>query len=118
MHELGIVFHIIDSLEDIAKENNLKKIQSVTVEIGEVSTVIPDYLVDCWHWAAKKKELLENCEIKVEILPAVTYCDGCNRNYETVKHGRICPYCGSEKTWLIKGSEINIKEIAVLDEDG
>ena len=27
-------------------------------------------------------------------------------------HGRICPYCGSEKTYLLTGSEINIKEIA------
>ena len=44
MHELGVVFHIMDSLESVAKENDVTQIQSVTIEIGEVSTVIPHYL--------------------------------------------------------------------------
>ena len=56
MHELGVVFHIIDSLEEVAKENDVTQIQSITIEIGEVSTVIPHYLTDCWEWAIKKKE--------------------------------------------------------------
>ena len=102
MHELGVVFHIMDSLEEVAKENDVTQIQSVTIEIGEVSTVIPHYLTDCWEWAIKKKPLLTGCEMKVEILPAVTWCDGCRQEYPTVQHGRICPYCGSEKTWLIR----------------
>ena len=46
MHELGIVFHIIDTVESVAQENGIEKVQSVTVEIGEVSTVIGDYLIE------------------------------------------------------------------------
>ena len=115
MHELGIVFHVMDSVEEVAKENALTRIQSVTVEVGEVSTVIPEYLTDCWNWAIKKKELLAGCEMIVETIRAVTHCDGCEKDYPTVAHGRICPYCGSEKTWLITGNEINIKEIAVSE---
>jgi hydrogenase nickel incorporation protein HypA/HybF len=40
MHELGIVFHIIDLLEEVGKENQLEKISCVTLELGEVSSVI------------------------------------------------------------------------------
>ncbi len=116
MHELGIVFHIIDSLESVAQDNSLDRIDSVTVEIGEVSTVIPEYLIDCWNWAVQKKELLRSCEMKVETIHAFTHCDGCGRDYETVAHGKICPHCGSEHTWLLTGNEINIKEIGVLEE--
>ena len=117
MHELGIVFHIIDSVEKVAKENNIGKIQSVTVEVGEVSTVIPEYLTDCWNWAVKKKDaLLNTCQMQVETIHAITHCDTCEKEYETVAHGKICPYCGSEKTWLLTGNEINIKEITVLEE--
>ena len=61
MHELGVVFHIIDSLEKVAIENEVEKIQSVTVEVGEVSTVIPHYLTDCWKWAVQKKPLMIDC---------------------------------------------------------
>ncbi len=114
MHELGVVFHIMDSLEEVAKENSVSHVQSVTVEVGEVSTVIPAYLTDCWAWAAKKRPLLTDCDMKVEILPAVTWCDGCKTEYGTVAHGRICPHCGSEKTWLLRGNELNIKEIEVI----
>ncbi|MEE1327282.1 MAG: hydrogenase maturation nickel metallochaperone HypA [Oscillospiraceae bacterium] len=52
--------------------------------------------------------------MKVEILPAVTWCDDCKQEYETVAHGRICPYCSSERTWLLKGNELNIKEVEVI----
>ena len=41
MHELGVVFHIADSVEKVARDNGAEKIHSVTLEIGEVSTVIP-----------------------------------------------------------------------------
>ena len=112
MHELGIVFHIIDALDTVAKENDLSAIQSVTIQLGEVSTVIAEYLVDCWNWAVKKRPLLKDCRMEVETLPAVTHCETCGRDYGTVAHGRVCPHCGSEKTYLLTGSEINIKEIA------
>ena len=117
MHELGVVFHIMDSLESVAKENDVTQIQSVTIEVGEVSTVIPHYLTDCWQWARKKQPLLEGCEMVVETVYAVTHCDGCGRDYPTVAHGKTCPHCGSGETWLLRGTEINIKEISVLEEE-
>lgn len=113
MHELGVVFHIMDTLEEVARENNVTRISRVTVEIGEVSTVIPAYLTDCWSWAIQKKPLLADCRMDVEILPAVTWCEGCQSEYPTVPQGRICPNCGSEKTYLLRGNEMNIKEVEV-----
>ena len=53
MHELGIVFHIIDSLKEVGEENHLKQIAGVTLEIGEVSGVLEDYLQSCWRWASE-----------------------------------------------------------------
>ena len=40
MHELGIVFAMIDQLEDVAKEQHLAHIQKVTVDLGEVSGIV------------------------------------------------------------------------------
>ena len=58
--------------------------------------------------------MLEDCELLVERLPAVTYCDACGKTYPTVEHGKTCPHCGSDKTWLQTGNEVNIREISVL----
>lgn len=113
MHELGVVFYVIDDVKQIAAENGAEKIKSVTLEIGEVSTVIPDYLTDCWNWAVTKHDIMSGCELKIEQIDAVTYCEDCKKEYPTVKYGKICPHCGSEHTFLLKGNEFNIKEIEV-----
>lgn len=114
MHELGIVFHAIKSVERIGEENALTRVASVTLELGEVSGVVPQELVSCWNWAVKKSPLLDGATLKLETIPAVTFCEGCGRDYPTVAHGRICPHCGSEKTWLRQGSEIGIREIEAI----
>ena len=113
MHELGVTFHIMDHLEKVAKENQVTHIHSVTLELGEVSTVIESYLQNCWTWAAKKRPLFADAKLIVETLPAITYCESCEKTYPTVEYGKICPYCGSERTYLVQGSEFNIKEIEV-----
>lgn len=113
MHELGVVFHIIDSIEKVAKENGVDKVAKATLEIGEVSTVIPAYFRDCWNWAIAKSDVMKGCELVIETIPAVTYCEDCKQQYPTVANGKICPLCGSDKTYLLQGNEVNIKEIEV-----
>ena len=44
MHELSIVTYVIEQVDKIAKENSLTDIQSVTLEFGEVSGIVPEYL--------------------------------------------------------------------------
>ena len=112
MHELGVVFHIIKDLEDVAAENRLSHIDRVVLRLGEVSTVIPYYLKDCWEWAVKKTELLKNAELIIEPIEAITFCENCKSEYDTIKHGKTCPNCGSSHTYLVQGNEFMIKEIA------
>lgn len=112
MHELGIVFYIIKDVKKAAEENKVTKINSVTLELGEVTTVIPYYLQDCWKWAVKKEgPILENAELIVETIPAVTFCEDCEKEYPTVENGKTCPYCKSENTYLRRGNEVMIKQI-------
>jgi len=115
MHELGIVFHIAKQVEEVAAENNVKHINEVVMQVGEVSTVIPDYLMDCWAWNCKKSEVLRDCKLTCEKIHAVTFCEDCEQEYGTVEHGKICPHCGSENTYLVTGNEVMLKEV-VADE--
>ncbi|MDO4620398.1 MAG: hydrogenase maturation nickel metallochaperone HypA [Lachnospiraceae bacterium] len=117
MHELGVVFHVIESVEDVAKENHIDEIQAVTLQLGEVSTVIPDYLVNCWNWAVKRTEVLKTAVLKIETIPAVTYCEDCGNEYPTVQYGKRCPKCGGEHTYLQQGNEFVIKEIEAVEPD-
>ena len=113
MHELGIVFYIIRDVKKAAREHAVSKVSGVVMQIGEVSTIVPDYLQDCWRWAADKEKLLHGAALKIQMIPARTYCEDCHREYATVAHGKICPHCGSEHTCLLSGNEVEIKEIEV-----
>ena len=112
MHELGVVFHIIDDVTDVGRQNNLSEIDSVTLQLGTVSSVIPEYLTDCWQWAVKRTELLARARLIIEPIEAVTFCEDCKKSYDTIRYGRICPFCESERTYLLQGNEFMIKEIA------
>lgn len=85
MHELGIVFAMIDQLEDVAKEQHLAHIQKVTVDLGEVSGIVTDFFEDAWTWAANKNKLTEGAELEVCTVPAVTVCNACGKTYGTVR---------------------------------
>lgn len=111
MHELGVVFAAMDTLDDIARENELTRISSVTMRLGEVSGILEDYFEDCWKWAQKRNDLLRDSELKIERVEAVTVCNDCGRTYPTVRYGRVCPHCGSDQTCLLTGNEVEIKEI-------
>ena len=111
MHELSIVTYVIEQVEEIAKENQLTDIESVTLEFGEVSGIEPEYLVGCWNWYAKKAPLIEHTKFLYETIPAVTWCNACKSTYPTLQYGKTCPHCGSGETWLQQSNEMNIKQI-------
>jgi len=113
MHELGIVIHIAKTLEEFASENELTDIRKVTLQVGEVSGIMTDLFIDAWDYFKKHRELIQNAELVLETLPAVTWCDHCKQTYETVRYGKECPYCHSTETWLQQGDECIIKEIEV-----
>ena len=113
MHELGIVFYIIRDVKEAALANSVAKVSAVVMNIGEVSTIVPEYLTDCWKWAAGKEPLLAGSQLKINIVPAVTRCQDCGNEYETVRYGKTCPHCNGGNTFLLQGNEVEIKEIEV-----
>ena len=116
MHELGIVTHVAKTLDELAVENKITKIGSVTLQIGEVSGIMTDLFTDCWDYFKVKHPVMSEAELRIETIPAVTFCEDCRQEYETVKYGRICPNCGSEHTYLVQGNECTIKEIEAEDQ--
>jgi len=111
MHELGVVFHMRDLLEEVAQEQGLTYIGKVVVELGEVSGVVTDLFADAWEWASSKSDLFRGCELEICQIDAVTVCNDCGKTYATVPQGRTCPHCGSLHTELLRGRELQIREI-------
>lgn len=113
MHELGVVFHVMDTAKAAAQKNNASHINKVSLQIGEVSTVIPSLLEDCWKWAVEKDDMMKGCALEIHGIKAITHCNACGRDYPTTVFEKICPYCDSDDTNLLVGNEFLIDNIEV-----
>ncbi len=114
MHELGIVKHVIAQVEDAARENGVKKVLKLTLEIGEVSSIVPKYFTDCFEWAKKKTEFMQETELELIIIEGKSYCRNCKKTYKTTAYAKECPYCKSTDTYLVTGNEMSIKDMTVI----
>lgn len=119
MHELGIVVKVLEQVDQLAAEYKAEKILKVTMEVGEVSSIVPDLFTDAFDWAKKKTRFAREAELEMIIIEGRTYCRSCGETYKTVAHGKKCPHCGSFDTYLLTGDQIIIKDVsAVFEEDG
>lgn len=113
MHELGLVMKVIDEAEQAARANEINRVLKLTLEVGEVSSVVPAYFSDCFEWAKKKTDYLKDAQLEMIILKGVSYCVSCGKTYPTTEFAKKCPYCGGDDTYLIAGNELNIKDMEV-----
>ncbi len=73
MHEVGIMIEVIKNIENLARINRLTKIDTLVLQIGELSSVIPRYIEACYP-AAVDGTLLQDTKLKIEILPGNAIC--------------------------------------------
>lgn len=111
MHELGIVVHVMRMVEEVAEENQLTEIKSVTCEIGEVSGVVPEYLTDCWGYARKKSGLLKDSELRTEIIPGVTVCEDCGKTYSTVQYAKYVRIVAAVRRIFLKETDSALRRL-------
>ncbi len=110
MHELGVVFQIIRTVENFAVKNKVTTIDTLILQIGELSSMIPRYVEACYP-AAVEGTILANTKLKIEILPGNALCKKCNKVFNLIEHQKICPNCQSDDWEIISGKEFFIKEI-------
>ncbi|GAB6085171.1 hydrogenase maturation nickel metallochaperone HypA/HybF [Alkaliphilus crotonatoxidans] len=110
MHELGVVIEVIKRVEQIATANNLTKIDTLVLQIGELSSIIPRYVEACYP-AAVDGTLMQETKLKIEIVPGNVMCQSCHQVFNYLEHHKKCPGCESTKLDLLSGREFLIKEI-------
>ena len=110
MHELSVVISMIETVERTVKENDLKKVEKVVLQIGELSSYIPQMVKECYG-PAVEGSVLEGTELEIEVLEAMGKCTACGEEYPLKKCEGICPKCGSTDFHIISGREFYIKEI-------
>lgn len=110
MHEIGVMIEVVKTVENFARRNGVTKIQTLVLQIGELSSTIPKYVEACYP-AAVEGTLLQNTELKIEILPGNAICRECNKVFNLIENSNTCPKCQSKHWEILSGKEFMIKEI-------
>lgn len=110
MHEIGVLLEVVKTVERFAVENEVEKIATLVLQIGELSSMIPKYMKTLYP-AAIEGTILEGSELEIEILPANALCKDCNKVFHLTEHDGICPGCQTKNWDMLGGKEFFIKEI-------
>jgi len=110
MHELGIVIEIVKQIEEYKTEKKIHEIETLVLQIGELSGVVPHYIEDVYPMAIENTSL-SDMKLKIEIAPGIGKCHSCGLNFNLVQNDNICPLCGHDKWDIVMGTELLIKEI-------
>jgi hydrogenase nickel incorporation protein HypA/HybF len=110
MHELGIVYQVIKAVDEVKAEQSLSEIKSITLEIGEMSDVVPKFIGEAWS-AVKSTTDYPNCDMIINVIPAVARCKNCSFKDYVKNINFECPKCKSTDFEIVTGREFLIKEI-------
>ena len=110
LHEVGVLIEVVKKVEKIAIDNGLSKIDTLVLQIGELSSMIPRYIEACYT-AAVDGTLLQETKLKIEIVPGNAICRKCNIVFNVIENKSKCQKCGTENWELLCGKEFMIKEI-------
>lgn len=116
MHEIGVVRQVLRTIEDFAKENDVKQIDELVLDVGELSLIIPQYLEDIYP-AVVKGTILEHTKLIINMVPGLAECDDCDEIFNVVEHEGYCPNCGSFEKTVLSGKDFTIREIHVPEDE-
>lgn len=115
MHELGIMMEVIKRVEQVAKANGVEKVDTIVLQVGEIASVIPRFLEECFP-VAVHKSILQGSHLTIECIPANGLCKRCGKVYHLTEQEGRCLHCGAYDFTELSGREFLIKEILVKEE--
>lgn len=111
MHEMAIVDGII---EIVTQHAGASKVIAVDVEIGELSSVVPEALEFCFE-ACTKETRLDSAALNIIIIAAIGECAVCGKSFPIATLFDSCTNCGSFKVAVISGEEMRVSGIDIED---
>ena len=111
MHEMSYVVRLVNLALKKSEEEKISKIQKVVCEIGEMTGILPEYMIKYYKTAIKDTPL-EDSALECILIPVSAHCEDCGADYTPDKaHDYLCPECGSGFAKIIHGREFILKEI-------
>lgn len=111
MHEYSITTSIIDILEGIGKNKNLKKIKTVNFELNPIASIEPESIRFYFEYLTGSNELLKGAKLVFKPTELEMRCLDCSKNFKKEEFKPLCPYCGSTNILMPETEDLKITSV-------
>lgn len=111
MHEMGIADAMMRTVDGVLEGESVL-VRSITVEIGDLSGVVPRFLADCWEAVAAGTRY-EGAKLLLHPVPATARCGDCQKIFVADVENLRCPACGGDRLTPLSGTDLTIAEVEV-----
>lgn len=110
MHEVSIINSCMELVFEIAKKNQLKRVDKIKLTIGELSGVMADSLIFAYENSIQGT-IAEKAELVIETASAMGKCRRCNLEFKIDHFNKLCPLCRGFCDEITAGYELNLNSI-------
>lgn len=112
MHELPVTQSILDITLRHARENNARRVRSIFLVIGQLSSIIDNSIQFYWDMMSEGT-LAEGAQLHFRRIPAELLCMACGKQYQPPPGELACPNCDSMQARVIAGEEFFMEAIDI-----
>lgn len=69
MHELGVLYQAVKTVDRVAEKNRIQKVRHITLEVGEESGYVPAFFQKLFPVATDRLPRFEQTELRIQMAP-------------------------------------------------
>jgi hydrogenase nickel incorporation protein HypA/HybF len=112
MHELSLMESTLEIALEYARKQGAQKIHQLNLRVGAMSGVVPEALEFAFD-ACACNTIAAGADLKIELVPALCYCENCDREFAPPDPIYACTDCGQISSKLIQGRELQLTSLEV-----
>ncbi|MDX9706892.1 MAG: hydrogenase maturation nickel metallochaperone HypA [Azospira sp.] len=109
---MSLAESVVGIVEDAARAQGFRRVRTIFLDIGRLSSVMPEALAFCFE-AAARGTLAEGARLEISEPPGRGECPDCGRMVEIDAIFDPCPECGACPVQAVEGTEMRVRELEV-----
>ena len=110
MHELALAEEVLQIVEAAAQREGFRRIRTLWLEIGQLSSVEPDAMRFCFE-AVARDSVAADARLEIALIAGAAWCNACRRRVSLAQLGSACPDCGGYRLRPTEGTEMRVKQL-------
>ncbi|MGQ9511677.1 hydrogenase maturation nickel metallochaperone HypA/HybF [Thermodesulfitimonas sp.] len=107
MHEVGLIYSLMDQVAENAAQHGITKIRCVKLVVGRLTLAQPAFLQFAFE-NLRPSTIFTEAHLEIEERPLVLRCTACGTETRPEYLTYFCPACG-ERMEIISGDELFIE---------